>query len=145
MTETLEVDEIAAALLMSINLLRRRVRQTDAPRDLTAPELSALARLDHYGPSTSAELARAEHISPQSMGATLAGLEARGVVERNPDPLDGRRVVMSISEHGREALRDIRSARAQQLAKALSSGFTTAELRQLAEVAPLIERLAHSV
>ena len=37
-------------------------------------------------PATPGELAKLEQISPQSMGATLASLEARGLVQRRPDP-----------------------------------------------------------
>jgi DNA-binding MarR family transcriptional regulator len=79
------------------------------------------------------------------MGATLSALEARGLVERHPDPGDGRRVVVSLSETGRQALRNKRNARVEQLARALSSGFTHSELRQLMAAAPLLERLAQSI
>jgi DNA-binding MarR family transcriptional regulator len=90
-------------------------------------------------------MAKVEQISPQSMGATLAALEARGFVERQADPADGRRVLMSITEAGGAALRVRRTARTEQLAQALSAGFTNLELRQLMTAAPLIERLAHTV
>jgi hypothetical protein len=42
-------------------------------------------------------------------------------------------------------LRDKRNARTEQLAQALSTGFTQAELRQLIAAAPLLERLAQSI
>jgi DNA-binding MarR family transcriptional regulator len=90
-------------------------------------------------------LAKLEQISPQSMGATLGALEARGLVERAPDPEDGRRVVLSVTEAGRQALWNRRSARSEQLAQALATGFTRSELGQLMAVAPLIERLAQSI
>jgi DNA-binding MarR family transcriptional regulator len=109
------------------------------------PEASALVRLERAGPATSAALARLEQISPQGMGATLAGLEARGLVERRPDPDDGRRVLMSVTDAGSRVLWDKRNARTEQLARVLSSQFTPAELKQLMAAAPLIERLAQSV
>ncbi len=109
------------------------------------PESSALVRLERGGPTTAAALAKIEQISPQSMGATLGALEARGLVERRPDPQDGRRVILSATEAGLQALRDRRDARTEQLAKALSSGFTPAELEQLMAAAPLLERLAQSI
>ena len=90
-------------------------------------------------------LARAEQISVQSMGATLSTLEARGLIERHPDPADGRRSVMSVTEAGLAALSDKRNARIAQLARALAAGFTPAELGQLMAAAPLIERLAENV
>lgn len=145
MTEEPDVHDIAAALRVSIGLLRRRLRQVRAGDDLTMPESSALARLDRTGPATPGALAKAEQISPQSMGATLAALEARGLVERHADPADGRRVVLSVTAAGLELLRTKRGARIEQMAQALSAGFTAAELRHLAAAAPLLERLAQSI
>jgi DNA-binding MarR family transcriptional regulator len=121
------------------------LRQAESEGELTWPDISALARLDRCGSTTSAALAKLEQISPQSMGATLAGLESRGLVERAADPEDGRLVVISITEAGLQALWNRREARTQQLARALSSGFTSLELEQLMAAAPLIERLAENL
>jgi DNA-binding MarR family transcriptional regulator len=139
------VDQVAAALRVSIGLLVRRMRQIPVEGELTLSETSALARLDRGGPTTPGALAKQEQISPQSMGATLAALEARGLIERAPDPDDGRRAVMSITAAGLDLLRSRRNAKVQQLARALSAEFTAAERDQLAAVAPLLERLAQSI
>ena len=144
-TQDPDVHEVAAALRVSIGLLRRRLRQVQPEGELTLPETSALARLDRGGPATPGALAKLEQISPQSMGATLGALEARGLVARCPDPSDGRRAVMSLTEAGRQVLQDKRNARTHQLAQALSAGFTPAELRQLMAAALLLERLAQSI
>ncbi len=140
-----DVHDVAAALRVSIGLLLRRLRQVRPEDELSLPESSALARLDRAGPATPGALAKLEQISPQSIGATLGALEGRGLIERHPDPADGRRVVMSVTAAGLEVLRSRRSARAEQLAQALAAGFTPAELSQLAAAAPLLERLAHSI
>jgi DNA-binding MarR family transcriptional regulator len=140
-----DAHEVAAALRVSIGLLRRRLRQVQPEGELTLPETSALARLDRGGPATPGELAKLEQISPQSMGATLGALEERGLVARRPDPSDGRRAVISLTDAGRQMLQDKRTARTQQLAQALSTGFTPAELGQLMAAAPLLERLAQSI
>jgi DNA-binding MarR family transcriptional regulator len=140
-----DVTEVAAALRVSIGLLLRRLRQVRPDGELSLPEMSALARLDRSGPATSSTLAKREQISPQSMGVTFAALEASGLVARNPDPEDGRRAVLTVTEAGQQVLRDKRSARVAQLAQALSSGFTPAELSQLMTAAPLLERLAQTI
>ena len=145
MNEDLYITEIAGALRESIGLLLRRLRQVRVEGELTLPESSALTRLHRGGPATSSALARLEQISPQSMGTTLAALEARGLVERHPDPADGRRVVLSVTGAGRQVIQDKRNARTQQLATALSASFTRAELRQLRAAAPLLDRLAESI
>jgi DNA-binding MarR family transcriptional regulator len=140
-----EVEKVAGALQMAVGLLRRQLRQRQPEGELTFPETAALARLDRGGPTTSAALARLEQISPQSMGATLAGLEARGLVERHPDPGDRRQVVLSVTAAGLEVLSQRRGERTEQLAHALSTGFTRSELKVLMAAAPLIERLAQSL
>jgi len=139
------VDDVAAALQMSIGLCIRQLRQRQAQGDLSLPEASVLKRLDRSGPSSVTELAKAEQISVQSMGTTLGALEARGLVQRHPHPTDGRRSVLSITKPGTQVLSDKHNGRAEQLAKALSAGFSPAELRQLMVAAPLIERLAQSL
>ena len=145
MSDLPDADEVAAALHVSIGLLRWRLRQVKVPGELSLPERSALARLDRGGPATPSALARLEQITPQGMGATLAGLEARGLVERRTDPADGRRALMSLTEAGRQALQDRRNARTEQIAHALAAGFTPDELAELLAAAPLIERLAQTL
>jgi DNA-binding MarR family transcriptional regulator len=145
MSQDPDVGDVAAALHVSIGLLLRRMRQAPVQGDLTLPEMSALARLDRAGSATPGAMAKAEQISPQAMGATLGALEERGLIERRPDPGDGRRAVMSLTEAGRRVLRNKRNARAEQLAKALSAGFTRSELTTLRAAAPLIERLGQSL
>ncbi|HEX7661283.1 MAG TPA: MarR family transcriptional regulator [Pseudonocardiaceae bacterium] len=145
MAGELDVDEIARTLMVGISLASRRMRQLRLNDEVTPPEISALARLDRGGPTTSSALAKQEQISPQSMGATLAGLEARGLVARHPDPDDGRRVILSLTDAGRNVLRNRRTAKVETLAKALSGGFSETELARLKVAAPLIERLAQRI
>jgi DNA-binding MarR family transcriptional regulator len=137
--------QVAVALRTSVGMLMRRIRQTKDGDELTLPESSALARLDRGGPSTAAELARQEQISPQSMGATLATLQERGLIERRPDPRDGRRHVLSVSGAGADLLHHRRSARTDQFARALSEHFSPDELAVLGEAARLLERLAENL
>jgi DNA-binding MarR family transcriptional regulator len=137
-------ERAARALFVAMGLLRRRLRASASPAELTFPEVSALVRLERGGPATSAELARVEQISPQSMGATLAGLEARGLVTRSADPADGRRVVMSVTDAGLQLVNKRRDVRIEQITAALE-GFTKSEVQRILATTPLIERLADSL
>ena len=137
--------EVAAALRTAIGMLVRKLRQAQLPGELTLAETAALSRLDRNGPAISSDLARLDRISPQSMGATLAALEQRGLIERRRDPADGRRVVLSITVAGRQLVNDRRGARSEMIAAALRDGFTAAERDQLFTVAPLLERLAEKL
>ncbi|WP_405866997.1 MarR family transcriptional regulator [Streptomyces sp. NBC_01515] len=144
--DDLDPNAVASALLASIGVLVRRARQVPVEGGLTMPERSALSRLDRAGPTTSSALAREAQITAQAMGATLNALRTRGLVERRPDPDDGRRAVLTVTDAGRQALRNKRNARAELLAQALTGGaFTPTELEQLAAAAPLLERLAQHI
>jgi DNA-binding MarR family transcriptional regulator len=137
---------VAAVLLASVSLLVRRVRQVPTGGGLTMPERNALSCLDRSGPTTSSALAREVQITAQAMGTTLSALRARGLVERSPDPDDGRRVVLTVTDAGAQALKDKRNGRAELIAAALTSGaFTPSELEQLTAAAPLLERLAQNI
>jgi DNA-binding MarR family transcriptional regulator len=138
-------EEVAAALRVAAGNLYRRLKQSPPHGEATLAETSTLGRLERGGPATSSDLARADHISPQSMGVTVAALEERGLIERSRDPLDGRRVVLSITEAGRQVVNDKRGARTALITAALRDGFTEAELGQLLIAAPLIQRLAEKL
>src|ERR1700690_3772950 len=107
--------------------------------------MSALERVEGSAPAAPGGLAAAEQITPQAMGATLGELTRRGLVQRRPDPADGRGVVVSLSEAGRDFVRNKRIARTEQLARALADRFTPEELETVREAAPLIERLGESI
>ncbi|WP_216900959.1 MarR family winged helix-turn-helix transcriptional regulator [Nocardia alni] len=139
------IDDWADDLYDGVSLLARRLHQAPGVAGLSLPERSALARLERGGPSTTAELARAEQITPQAMANTLGALEARGLVSRRPHPDYRRRVTVSVTTEGIETLRRKRDARGQQLAAALAKDFTAEELTALFVAAPLIRRLAEKL
>jgi DNA-binding MarR family transcriptional regulator len=137
-----DVTEVAGALRVAVGLVVRKLRQAPYDGELTLAESSALSRLERGGPATSSDLARVDRVSPQSMGATVAALLDRALIERNRDPEDGRRIVLSVTDAGRRTLRDKRGARTERIAAALRAGFSADELRQLEGAAALLERLA---
>ncbi|MCW2539976.1 MAG: regulatory protein MarR [Frankiales bacterium] len=139
------IARIAGGLRVSLALVSRRLKQLHVAGDITIAEVSALARLEREGPSTPGALAAWDQISPQSMGATLTSLEVQGLVNRGTDPDDGRRVVVSITEAGRDTLVGGRRRRTEKVAQALAKGFTAAEREQLESVTPLLERLAQAI
>lgn len=84
----------------AVGLLARRVRASVASHELSWTESAVIARLSRGGPATTAELARAESMKPQSMGTTVAALEEMGIVERKPHPTDGRQVNIELTAKG---------------------------------------------
>ena len=107
----------------------------------TMPELSALVRLDRFGPATNAGLAKAEGITPQAMSTTLGGLERRGLVGRTADPDDGRRILLAVTPEGKRVLAAKRAVRTEQIAAALAQ-LDVQEIEVLRSAVPVLERLA---
>jgi DNA-binding MarR family transcriptional regulator len=128
--------------LATAHLLRRLRAETDSD-ELGWSQLAILARLDNAGPASTADLARAESMKPQSMGATLAMLERDGLVERQPHPTDGRQFLFALTAQGAEARRKRKSAKREWLMAAVAK-LSPAEQKILITASALIRRLGDS-
>ncbi|MEU8700643.1 MarR family transcriptional regulator [Streptomyces sp. NPDC048680] len=137
-------EQVANDLAAVVGRLLRRLRSSSSESLLTPTQRSVLARLDDGGPATTAALARAEFVRPQSMRLTLGVLEEQGIVERAPDPDDGRKSVMSITDAGRTTLAEVRAAKRNWLAEAVAAELDGAERRTVAEATALLDRLVGS-
>ncbi|MFF4244390.1 MarR family winged helix-turn-helix transcriptional regulator [Streptomyces sp. NPDC001822] len=134
-------ERVADDLAAVVSRLLRRLRGSSADSLLTPSQRSVLARLQDDGPATTASLARAELVRPQSMRLTLGALESRGFVTRAPDLADGRKSVVSVTEAGSSTLAGVRAAKRSWLAEAIAGELDAAERRTLAEAVELIGRL----
>jgi DNA-binding MarR family transcriptional regulator len=132
---------LAADLSTLIGQFKRRLREEASAGDFTVSQLSALGRLDREGSMTVTALARAEGMRPQSMGATVAVLEAAGLVGGAPDPADGRRTILYLTPACREIIRAGRAARHEWLFRAVQAKLSAAEQDQLAGALALLRRL----
>ena len=141
-TLPLKVTRAAGDLRALVGRLSRRLRQTSMVGEMTLPQASVLSVLEREGPATPGVLATRERISPQSMGAILISLEALGLVSRTPDPTDGRRLVISLTEAGLQVIHGARRQKEERLAQALANNFTDEEQQVLMAALPLLERLA---
>jgi DNA-binding MarR family transcriptional regulator len=104
----------------AIGLLVRRVRAAAASHELSLTESAVMARLAKGGPATTADLARAESMKPQSMGTTIAALEEMGMVERKPHPTDGRQVNIELTARGAAIRKSAKDAKRTWLAHAVA-------------------------
>jgi DNA-binding MarR family transcriptional regulator len=134
-------EQVAADIAAIAGALTRRLRTTSPVEGLTPSQRSALVRLDSEGPSTTAALARAEHITPQSMRQTVGVLEEQGLVVRTPHPTDGRQSVVSVKDKGHAVLVGVREAKETWLSKVIAEELDAGERRTLAEAADLLRRL----
>ena len=135
--------EVAVTELLSVTgQLTRRLRAVSNTRELTWSQVAIMARLEEAGPSTTADLARAESVKPQSMGGTLAAMEEEGLVERQSHPTDGRQILYALTDEGREARRKVRLAKREWLLAAIAQ-LSPAEQKTLLAAVDIIRRFAN--
>jgi DNA-binding MarR family transcriptional regulator len=134
---------VAAArdLRVLFSRLRRRLRSLGVDDDLTPSQTAVLTRLWKEGASSASALAGAERVRPQSMATIVAALEQRGLIERAPDPEDGRRQVVSLTGAGRRRAESDRRQREEWLARAIQERYSERERRVILDALSLLERL----
>jgi DNA-binding MarR family transcriptional regulator len=130
-------DELHSA---TIHLLRR-LRRVDAASGTSPARLSALSVLVYGGARTLGQLAVAEQVKAPTMSRLVTGMEADGLVLREPDPLDGRVVHLRASAKGKRLLEGARGERLALLG-ALIATLTKEEQAQLGQAAALLQRVA---
>jgi DNA-binding MarR family transcriptional regulator len=104
--------------------------------------VSILARLE-AGPMTTADLARAETMKPQSMGTLLAQMEEEGWVRRKPHPTDGRQILYELTAAGTEGRYKQRLAKREWLLAAISK-LDREEQQKLFAATDVIRLIAES-
>ena len=124
-----------------IRRLRRRILKASEAEDITVGQATLLARLSDRGGVTASELAAGEGVRHQSMTATIAPLAALGLVERRPDPDDGRRLLITLTAEGRRRVEEDRQARKEWLAGQLQDKCTEEERRTVIAAMAVLERL----
>jgi DNA-binding MarR family transcriptional regulator len=130
----------AARLRMAIVRTSRRLRQeaAEAGGELTPTAVAALATVERHGPLTPSELAEIERVKRPSATRTLRGLTEVGLIDRAPDPADGRSALVSITAAGRERLRRLRGRKNAYLARRMRD-LPDADLATLERAAGILE------
>ncbi|MBK6007290.1 MarR family transcriptional regulator [Ramlibacter ginsenosidimutans] len=124
--------------------LRRRLREQADAGDLPPSQVAVLRRLEREGPITVSALARVAGVRSQSMGATVAALQAAGHVTGEPDPADGRQTLLSLTPACRRWLRQNRAAKQDWLLRAIEGELSAREQQELARALPLLQRVSEA-
>ena len=135
---------LAGELRVVLSKLSRRLREQGQAEDLTSSQKSVLIRLEREGPATVSTLARAEGVRPQSLGATVAALEAAGLVSGAPDPNDGRQILLSLTAACRKWIKTTRAAREDGRGRARHARLPPRAPAARARATALLQRLADS-
>jgi DNA-binding MarR family transcriptional regulator len=137
------LETAVADLTVAVGQLLRRLRSETNPSELNLSQHSVLSRLDQFGAMTTADLARAESMKPQSMGAILASLEQEGLVHRQPHPTDGRQILFALTDEGVDLRRKRVVAKREWLLAAMAQ-LEPDELQAVMTAIPLIKRLGEA-
>ncbi len=133
---------LAAEMRLVLARLYRRLRAESATDDdLTWSQKAVLLRLEVGEPATVSTLARAEGVRPQSMGATIAALQAAGLIDGTPDPADRRQTLLGLTPACLTLIQSGRAARQDWLHGAIVSKLSPDEEDELARALRLLARL----
>ncbi|MEU6562750.1 MarR family winged helix-turn-helix transcriptional regulator [Nocardia nova] len=135
---------VAADLRVAVSGLLRQLRAQAEGSDLTKSQSSVLIRLEQGGPATATELANAAGMRPQSMAKIVRALEEAGLIAGRPDPADGRKTVLDLTDAARDEFRTGRRAKEDWLTRVIEAEFDAAEIEQLAAAVTLLERIARA-
>jgi DNA-binding MarR family transcriptional regulator len=137
--------DAAAQLRLGIVRTARRLRQEAAAEasGLTPTSTAALATIERHGPLTPSELAKLERVQRPTVTRTLGCLEREGLIERTPDPADGRSALVSVNRAGRERLRRLRGRKNAYLAKRMRE-MSVADVATLERAAAILEGMLES-
>ncbi|HSS32817.1 MAG TPA: MarR family transcriptional regulator [Solirubrobacterales bacterium] len=141
-TEGAALLDSAAKLRMALVRTARRLRQEAAGESsgLTPTSVAALATVERHGPLTPSELAAIERVQRPTMTRTLGCLEREGLVDRTPDPTDGRSSLVAINAAGRERLRRLRGRKNAYLARRMRE-LSADEVETLERAAEILDRM----
>ena len=103
---TVDANPYAESILLSLRRIIRAVdlynRELGAKWRLTVPQLVCLRQLAAGGPCTPGNLARLVFLSQATVTGILNRLETRGLLIREREAADRRRVMVSLTDEGRQ-------------------------------------------
>jgi DNA-binding MarR family transcriptional regulator len=85
--------------------VRTRMERALREYDLTLAQYAVMSLLVGKDGISSAKIARARRVSPQSMNEQIVALEGRGLVARLGDPDNRRELLVSLTKPGRDKLK----------------------------------------
>ncbi|MEO5766933.1 MAG: MarR family transcriptional regulator [Polyangia bacterium] len=140
---SLRLVALAAKLRIAFALITRAQRK-DVPGKLTGVQLSALYKVDVYGPLRLGDLAGREQVAPPTMSRVVASLQEAGMLRRRSDPISARSSLITITSKGRRQIDAIRCDRTDVMTCRLSK-LAPRHQRALAAALPALEALADHV
>lgn len=120
-----QADAIEESILRSLRRITRAIdlysRQLAKQYRLTGPQLVCLRYVRRHGPVTPSELAEAVSLSQATITGIIDRLHAQGLVTRDRSDEDRRRVIVALTDQGRQLVDSLPSPLQERFAKRLES------------------------
>ena len=124
---------VESTLMATARAVRHAFDRRFEDLGLNLSQASLLAYLHESGPLSQTQLARRLGLGRAATGALVDGLEARGLVERQPDTSDRRVWLVACTQTGKELVSDVNEAD-EVLRAELREGIPRSERQQLARL-----------
>lgn len=102
--------------------------------------LSVLHTLSRVGPCRLSDLVRTEQIKQPALTSAVARLERAGLIERRPDPCDGRASMLSLTADGQSSVSQRHAERVERL-RSLMDRLSPADRTRLLSIAGVLDQI----
>jgi len=139
----LDSSAVATDLALASGTMSRLLGQAAGQRrSVTAWRV--LSSLDRLGAQRVGDLAIEQRVAQPTMTGLIIRLENDHMVQRQPDPKDGRASLVSLTDAGRQEIQGYRQ-RAISVLLGGMGGFSDEEQQALARVVPLLQQINEQI
>jgi len=133
---------LAMDLHQTLVLIHRKLKEKSQDTNLSWSQKHVLRYLYRHSVSTISELAALEGVRTQSMGATVQSLKDAGYVVGQPDPKDGRRTLLSLTDDFLKKVEATLLIKEEWLQERITERLTEEEIQALQQALPALNKLA---
>ncbi|HEY3143268.1 MAG TPA: MarR family transcriptional regulator [Acidimicrobiales bacterium] len=134
-------EDLADAFFSVFHGLRRAVDRRFQHTPYSMARLRVLFQLTEQEAMRMGELSTCIEVAPRTMTSTIEAMERDGLVRRSPDPADGRAIIVTITDKGREAFAEGKHMKNSVVADL----FDILDADQRTELAEILARLDEAV
>lgn len=138
----MQTKDLASSLRTTISLLHKSLRkQMYSINALSLTEMETIGHLIRNAALLPSELANLTRVKTQSMSQIIKKLEELELITRTPSKDDGRKVYISLTALGKNAVEQTRFERDQWLSDAIEEKLTKEEKELLEKVIPVLNKI----
>ncbi|TPG36325.1 MarR family winged helix-turn-helix transcriptional regulator [Flavobacterium pectinovorum] len=138
----MKTKELASSLRTVISILHKSLRkQMYSVNSLSLTEMETIGHLIRNTTLLPSELANLTRVKTQSMSQIIKKLEELEIITRTPSTKDGRKVYISLTEYGKQAVEKTRFDRDEWLTEAIEQTLTLEEIELLEKAIPVLNKI----